>query len=124
MQWSLVRLTDTLQDLSKLLTGSSIFWSFFEVFIKLYTIKICDDALGLFGFVSFFWRAYLRGGGLSMETFYRHVSWAYLVVGFFRGGAICGGTYLRGEHGVGGALSLIFKVRNASNISCKLYETG
>ena len=33
-----------------------------------YTAKIRDSALGLSGFVSFFWWAYLQGGGLSKEN--------------------------------------------------------
>ena len=32
------------------------------------TVKICHSALGLSGYVSFFWWAYLRGGGLSKEN--------------------------------------------------------
>ena len=35
--------------------------------INKHTVKICDSALGLSGFVSFFWWAYLRGG-LSKEN--------------------------------------------------------
>ena len=37
--------------------------------LKVHTVKIRDIALGLSGFVRFFWWVYLRGGGLIQGEF-------------------------------------------------------
>ena len=68
-----------------------------------YTVKIHDSALGLPGFVSFFWWAYLRGGAYPRRI-YRYVLWAYLTKLTFLEKLICGCAYVRG------ALSRIFTV--------------
>ena len=56
------------------------------------TVKIRDSALGLSGFVSFFWWAYLRGGAYPGRI-YSYVIWAYLTKLTFLGWPICGGRY-------------------------------
>ena len=53
------------------------------------TVKIRDSALGLSGFVSFFWWAYLRGAYPRRINSY--VLWGYLDKPTFLGGPICGG---------------------------------
>ena len=66
------------------------------------TVKIRDSALGLSGFVSFFWWAYLRGAYPRRINSY--VLWGYFDKPTFLGGPICG------EPICGGALSRIFTV--------------
>ena len=58
------------------------------------TVKIRDSALGLSGFVSFFWWAYVRGAYL--KRIYSYVLRAYFDKLTFLWGPICGGAYLRG----------------------------
>ena len=54
---------------------------FLEVILEWHTVKIRDSALGVSGFVSFFWWAYLREG-LSKENLKCYL-WAYLVLQAF-----------------------------------------
>ena len=58
------------------------------------TVKIRDSALGLSGFVSFFWWAYLRGA--YPRRIYSYVLWAYFTKLTFLGGLIGWRAYLRG----------------------------
>ena len=59
------------------------------------TVKIRDSALGLSGFVSFFWWAYLRGGAYPRRM-YSYVLWAYYDKLTFSGEPIYGGGHYHG----------------------------
>ena len=67
------------------------------------TVKIRDSALGLSGFVCFFWWAYLRGA--YPRRIYSYVLWAYLTKITFLGGLsaegpICGGGAITDFYGI------------------------
>ena len=61
-------------------------------------VKIRHSALGLSGFISFFWWAYM--GGDYPRRIYSYVLWPYLNKLTFLGGPICGGGgyLLRGRY--------------------------
>ena len=67
--------------------------------ICVHTEKICDSALGLTGFVSFFWWAYLRGA--YPMRIHSYVLWAYLTKLTFLGGGLSAGV----GGGGGGAIT-------------------